>query len=261
MSADLCALRRLLRPVVAWFGRGLATPEEVRGPAAVVLMGNHEVHTARACASWLRSLGDQPPVILTGGAGLGTAPLRRAMSRYLAERGASAVGPLDSLSEARMNQVLLALEGVPASQTRVEERSANSFENFVFTRPILEGLGLPPGGTVAIWQTPAQLRRAQVTAEDVLRGMPLRLVTVTPFEIDLGQAGDEDLLLLAYRLVGLSHPAAPRPGEVQLMDQFYPDQAQHIPPEVRGADGLAREEFTRLLGQPGWWDRLAGVAL
>lgn len=82
--------------------------------------------------------------------------------RYLVMTGGT--GPGDSLAEAEVGEAYALNAGVPSSAIITEKQSATTKENLVFSRPLLDELGI---GRVLLVTDPLHMRRALRMATDL----------------------------------------------------------------------------------------------
>ncbi|MBI3617455.1 MAG: ROK family protein, partial [Candidatus Omnitrophica bacterium] len=252
-------------------GRGLPLKEEeLEKPGGFSNSGFHidtpplEAGRFIGFVSYLKALvfrGRYPEVILSGGIGRATGFFAEKVRKYAKDRGMPAPD-LSNLTEAEMMAIMLKHEGYPQDNVYLEKASRNSPENILFSKPIISNLmaegKVTHNADIVVIQASVSLRRAKITAEQLLADVPLNVVAMRLFDKNFtDRAKDAEIVEDALRLLG--NPYRDEEGELKIYDVYYPQEAQAIPADIRQAFGEAQAKFYQLLARHAEEGTLYGV--
>ncbi|MCA8991900.1 MAG: YdcF family protein [Planctomycetaceae bacterium] len=218
----------------------------------IMILGNHHLQTLKFAIEHLKRLGaKRPPVIVTGGNGIGTELLRW---RLREDMQLASIIKVEDSSEAHIFQQMAKKMGLNIQNLLLDAAATNSLENFKNTYNLARRLNLGPGAKVHVVQCPTQRLRAGATAAKAWGLLDMEVHLVRPeVEFSPDQLPQSESIPEILRLVGYgdldSKSERCVPGEIELLDRFYPAVGSDVPVVVRRCYELVKSEFTRLIDE------------
>ena len=227
----------LAQELLIQFSTARKQPHDARAPAAVVLLGSHEIRTTLAAANYLSALDAPVPIFLCGRVGRGTYHLRREFARFLIATNRRLPTMYATWPEAKLNEHLLRVCGV-TGPICLETQSGTTPENFANLASLLAAQHVTPGAEIALFQAHVNRYRAQISASDFCPGF--RFATIATAPLILSRLPDEEKVVTElYRLFGW--PSLGIESESEILDCYYESRRREFLPDTlfdRAAEGV-----------------------